>query len=280
MGDYEPVRTLDGRTVLISKSEDVYSETVVKLRSLNVRLAREVTIAHCGDRWEKETDDLISDYDNRLRDISVESLIRSLRINHVKHQLLVGKKRKPLTAADIDNFVSDIGAGGIYSIECPENLSPAFCRSIAKSYKETTIDSLCDVYGISPVLKTMEVKNVVRVIMKAFVVEGAGFVLARIISQDGITVAREGVSESPSPEYAELELLRRVSEVASRSGNRVEIVTRTANVVNWLEGINQRIKTHEDLRAEILEWLTPLSYHARMMTDEEHQAYRAEKKGK
>jgi hypothetical protein len=269
----EPVNTLDGGVVYIPRVTDIYGVALQRAKELALRLGAETAESRgIGCHQHPELDGL-----NPAR--LALSVVNSLRVEYVLRELLQSSHRRNAKFIAIRQFLHSC----IFDCSVPITNGPSksFQKTLAKKCLEATPERVCAFYNINgEALSAMSVGAVVRVFAKSFVLEdGAGFVLARIISEGGITVAREGVSESVSAEYAELELLKRVSAVASKSGNSVEIVSGQLNIVDWLNDKNEP-KTHLELRAEIMSWMEAVGYTVRQMTKEENKAYRDEKKGK
>lgn len=269
---YEPVRTLDGKVVFIKRITDIYGNALRKTEETLLNIAKQLSSRFGSELYRNPEMDLL------CKEGYVKSITRGLRACHILLELNKGNDRSKETFDDMHEFLMQLTAEEELTIPCG-SLSKAFCKTIKERYEDTKLSDVCAIYGINAdALSSMDIGNVIRVFLKAFVVAGAGFVLARIISSDGITVAREGVNESVSAEYAELEVLRRISAVASKSGEQVEIISGQLNIVNWLNRNNHQPATHLEIRSEIMNWLTPLGFNARQMTEEENKAYRSEKK--
>lgn len=267
---YQAVKTLDGNVVYIKTVADLYTKALDKANEVTRSLAKQMLALMKG------ADIVSADLDRMTSDGQVDSIISGLRFNHVLVELFVEQEFNIGLYEPTVDYLSDLYWKR--DVEIPSRLSKKYCKMVRKEFQTASLSELCEIYGINHTFASLDVRDVVRIYVKAFVKEGVGFVLARIISKDGVTVAREGVCESVSPEYAELVLLDRVSRVASNTDTRVEVITGNLNVVNWLEGANETF-THSELRKTILKWLKPLGYSARKMTDDENAAYREEKRG-
>jgi hypothetical protein len=280
----EPVKTLDGKVVYIPSAQDDYGINVRKAFDVINRVGLRVCeIIGDGSEWNKEG------LENFYKNLDTEHrfyywLNKNIIISYLKEVMIINNKRKPLVAQCLNNAIVH-GVSGTSNRSTNKTyedyyigISRNFLKTVFKKCSNTSLDEACGYYNLSA-SKLEELANlkVTRIYVKAFVKEGAGFVLARILTSNGVIVAREGVDESVGTEFAELELLRRVSTVAKDHGLPVQVVSGQLNVVNWLNKNNQP-ETHESLRSQILEWLYPLKFTVRQMTEVENKAYREEKR--
>lgn len=274
-GDYDEVKTLEGDTIFVPRSTDGYGATLTKARQKVIE-GWNVYIEFFKD--DGNLKQLLETFERLPTNAYIASIILNLKFLYLFEFHIQDERFNESVLEERDYLLRHL-----VFIDKPYKrklLSKTVVDRIRKDVDSLDLRELSNHFGLnSERLSEMQIGEITRVYSKAFVKDGVGFVLGRIISKHGITVAREGVSEGQSAEHVELELLKRISQSAVGQGAPVKVISSQANIVYWIN--NHKIaktKTHLKLRSEVMAWLTEVGCEAKQMTEEQNKAYRAEKR--